>query len=238
MVQHSRVEVKYLVPVGLMQEILECLQGYLEPDPQTKGKRFYQVASTYFDNVFLDAFSNKMEGVERRIKLRLRTYLGTGVYFLEIKKKKGNEIEKYRFQLQNDELNLFEKGVLPANSSKWEKNQYQYLEFLWNRIQFIPSIYIVYDRYPFLSPFQPTLRVTLDIQNRYSQASKEIFKNDFPEKYFISPHLGILEIKSSLGIPRWILNLIQNYSLQQLSLSKYCLGIERYQKEFSIYQGE
>ena len=80
----TRVDRKYLVPLERAQELVGGLTSearVLDID----GKRRFSYASTYFDTPGLEAFMLAARKRRRRFKVRTRTYLDTGLCFLEVK---------------------------------------------------------------------------------------------------------------------------------------------------------
>ncbi len=80
----TRVDRKYLVPLERAQELVGGLTSearVLDID----GRRRFSYASTYFDTPGLEAFMLTARKRRRRFKVRTRTYLDTGLCFLEVK---------------------------------------------------------------------------------------------------------------------------------------------------------
>ena len=80
----TRIDRKYLVPPGATQEVV----NHLAPRAQVlqiDGLRHFRYASTYFDTPGLDAYFLAARKRRRRYKIRTRTYLDSGLCFLEVK---------------------------------------------------------------------------------------------------------------------------------------------------------
>ena len=80
----TRVDRKYLVPLERAQELV----GGLISEAQVldiDGRRRFSYASTYFDTPGLEAFMLTARKRRRRFKVRTRTYLDSGLCFLEVK---------------------------------------------------------------------------------------------------------------------------------------------------------
>ena len=80
----TRVDRKYLVPLNCAQELVDGLA----PDARVLAideQRRFSYASTYFDTPGLEAFMLAARKRRRRFKVRTRTYLDTGLCFLEVK---------------------------------------------------------------------------------------------------------------------------------------------------------
>ena len=80
----TRVDRKYLVPLKSTQELVDGLA----PDARVLAideQRRFSYASTYFDTPGLEAFMLAARKRRRRFKVRTRTYLDSGLCFLEVK---------------------------------------------------------------------------------------------------------------------------------------------------------
>ena len=80
----TRVDRKYLVPLERAQELVGGLTSearVLDID----GRRRFSYSSTYFDTPGLEAFMLTARKRRRRFKVRTRTYLDSGLCFLEVK---------------------------------------------------------------------------------------------------------------------------------------------------------
>ena len=80
----TRMDRKYLVPPNDVQDIIDILAPRAQV-LQIDGLRNFQYASTYFDTSDLDAFFLTAYKRRRRYKVRTRTYLDSGLCFLEVK---------------------------------------------------------------------------------------------------------------------------------------------------------
>ena len=99
----TRMDRKYLVPPGDTQHVID----YLAPRAQVlqiDGLRHFRYASTYFDTPSLDAYFLAARKRRRRYKIRTRTYLDSGLCFLEVKTNGSRESTvKDRFKYDPDD---------------------------------------------------------------------------------------------------------------------------------------
>lgn len=99
----TRMDRKYLVPPGDTQDVVD----YLAPRAQVlqiDGLRHFRYASTYFDTPGLDAYFLAAHKRRRRFKIRTRTYLDSGLCFLEVKTNGSREATvKDRFKYDPDD---------------------------------------------------------------------------------------------------------------------------------------
>jgi len=87
-------EIKYLLPVELLPKVRDILTPYMRLDKFAGPKEDpdYTVRSIYFDTRKLKFYHEKNEGLQKRLKVRIRsynTYTPKSIAFLELKRKEG-----------------------------------------------------------------------------------------------------------------------------------------------------
>ena len=80
----TRVDRKYLVPLTCAQNLVDGLTPHARVLAIDERRRF-SYTSTYFDTPGLEAFMFAARKRRRRFKVRTRTYLDSGLCFLEVK---------------------------------------------------------------------------------------------------------------------------------------------------------
>lgn len=80
----TRVDRKYLVPVDRLPGLLSTFEEEMKV-LATDGVRAFDYDSVYFDTPELDSYHLAAFGRRRRYKIRTRSYLNSGVSFLEVK---------------------------------------------------------------------------------------------------------------------------------------------------------
>ena len=80
----TRVDRKYLVPLTCAQNLVDGLAPHARVLAIDERRRF-SYTSTYFDTPGLEAFMLAARKRRRRFKVRIRTYLDSGLCFLEVK---------------------------------------------------------------------------------------------------------------------------------------------------------
>ncbi|MDR6435113.1 hypothetical protein J2790_000234 [Paenarthrobacter nicotinovorans] len=114
----TRVDRKYLVPSATARAILSTFTTearVLEMD----GNRTFAYDSVYFDTPALDSYMLAARGRRRRFKIRTRTYLDSGVSFLEVKTEGAREAtvkERIPYQL-SDRERLTDEGLAYVNET-------------------------------------------------------------------------------------------------------------------------
>ncbi|MDO4900189.1 polyphosphate polymerase domain-containing protein [Actinomyces sp.] len=102
----TRVDRKYLLPLEAAQEVVDHLSGQTRV-LQIDGRQCFTYASTYFDTPELDSYLLTARKRRRRFKVRTRSYLDSGLCFLEVKTRgsRGTTV-KERMPYELDEADL------------------------------------------------------------------------------------------------------------------------------------
>ncbi len=229
-----RKELKFYVPSQKIGPLRNYILRYMEYDPFCIGRpnMLYSVRSIYFDTPHYLFFFEKIGGIDKRKKLRIRTYNEPNEFapaFLEIKNKFTDNIfkERAKVPLMNitEVLDGFdnETGENVSTASRKALNKFI---FLVHGLNLIPRVLISYEREAFVGLDDPDVRITFDIDVRsYPNPSLDDFFRE-ADLITISDPYFILEIKFFNRMPIWTRQLVSTFGLQQESISKYCNGLE------------
>ncbi len=242
----SRLEYKYLVPENLLPKIRVMVLAYMKYDPyaELRPHKDYTVRSIYLDTAELLCYHEKYEGYKIRNKYRIRVYnepRPDSLVFLEIKRKNENFISKDRAKLYLKDLqSLFqsknvEDYILVRADGTGDFEEANKFLFHYYSKQLLPATLVVYEREAFMGRFGYDLRVTFDknLRGAIYPDYDDIFREQDLKHAF--PGYFILELKFHETFPAWIPQLINNFSLQRISVSKYtnCIDINKTQMRFS-----
>ena len=93
MLEVNRRELKYLISPTEVMYLKQKLAAVLSEDLHNSGNG-YMVRSLYFDSLSDRDFEDKVDGYDKRQKIRLRIYdIHSGQAKLELKEKVGNSYE-------------------------------------------------------------------------------------------------------------------------------------------------
>jgi hypothetical protein len=233
----ARIECKYLISNQMIPELRKLLLPHMILDKYSECRpdKQYTVRSIYFDTRRLDYYHDKLAGLRRRKKLRIRSYdelTANSLVFLEIKRKNGPTINKSRAPVGfADHINLIREG----NPDKYRDilesvdNGYQdaknFLYHLYTS-NLVPTIKIIYEREAFFYKFDQKVRLTIDKNLRSSLIvdSERLFEEE-NIRYGL-PSKAIFEVKVYGEIPLWLQYIISSFKLQQEALSKYTISID------------
>ena len=227
-----RFEVKYLVPLSVKVAVMHDVAAMTRVDPHAAGGS-YLVRSLYLDSLFNASYHEKMAGILRRSKFRIRTYGRTSsVRFLEIKERLSNRILKRKDRIDQQQYeDILNRRVARIDGSAVMR------EF-WRRLattQVAPLLTIEYRRQPFVGIADESLRVTFDTDVCVRRA-RSLEQGNM--RYTVLPNrLTVLEIKFDRYMPHWIQTIVRKFSLRDTAYSKFCLGLDELARRGVIHVG-
>ncbi len=145
-------------------------------DPHAKGGR-YEIRSMYFDNPSDMALREKLDGVNRREKFRIRYYNGdTSLIHLEKKSKINGLCSKVSAPLTADEARAIGCGDIDwMPDSKWPLIRELYAKMCFQRLE--AKTIVDYTRIPYI--FEAgNVRVTLDFNIRTGMNCRDFLNPD------------------------------------------------------------
>ena len=237
----ARLENKYLVSNKQIPDLEQTLSPYVRYDrfSEIMDQKRYTVRSIYLDTSALDFYQEKLSGIKKRKKVRIRGYnqkSDNSFIFLEVKKKNGPTIKKLRAAVKYNDLPRLiaegdiEKYVISANGSAPHYNDANSFFYYLQTLSLIPAIKVIYERKAFYYEFNDKLRITIDSNLRSSlDVSLKNLHNEENLTYAI-PGKAILEVKFESEIPVWLQNILIKFNLSQQALSKYTNCLDTHSK--------
>ncbi len=219
---NMRHEWKHELNNSDMYVLRSRLKAVCLPDPHgIDGK--YQIRSLYFDNLQDKALREKVNGVNRREKFRIRFYNGdTSFICLERKIKIGNMTGKQECRLAEWEARRLAEKDYSWMEYAGKQEGRELITMLYSKIRgegLQPTTIVDYTREPFI--FAPgNVRVTLDYNIRTGLRSTDFLNPNcvtIPTPY--SPI--ILEVKWDDYLPDIIRDLVQLPGRRTGAFSKY-----------------
>ena len=165
-------------------------------------KQIYQrrkIESLYFDNRNYEMYSDSLEGLVPRKKIRIRNYPGSAdtSLYLEIKISSVEGRFKTRKIIDSNKFNYIKANGI-------SDSQYGLCK---------PCLYVVYDRDYFK---MDDVRISIDNNISYKL---------YPDNIYHRDESSIVEIKTS--IRKNLDKLIENFPFQKKRYSKYCNAVEK-----------
>jgi len=226
----SRFEFKYIIKKNVSEAIQNEVKNFTKIDSYASNKSKYLVRSLYFDNNLFTNFHEKVDGIKKRYKFRIRTYTDHDDFntplFLEMKGRNNLRTYKVRTKINKNDLNLFykQKNLLDLKHKYLNNKLIEQYIFDSYKKKIIPKVLIDYNRLPLINKNGLYFRLTFD-SNIKACSSNNIFNSTNSWKACI-PGNDILEVKFDFTIPPWFHRIIQSYQLKRISVSKFVLGIE------------
>ncbi len=205
----ERMDVKYLIPMNLLPEILADAKQYYKL-LEINNERICPYQTLYYDTEDLSLYHKHQVGKQNRYKVRSRNYVGSDLQFFEVKFKnnRGRTIKK---RIKTDGIN---ESVKDENSVFLTKIS----PLVADNLQGV--MWVNYSRMTLVNKTSPE-RLTIDLELTFKNDSKEI-------QY---AQIAIAEIKQErIGISP-ILDIFKKHQLKSGSISKYCFGI------ISLFEG-
>ena len=219
--KHYRHELKFGISRAEYLAIRERLRQVMRYDPHVSKDGTYVIRSIYFDNVDDKALREKIDGIAKREKFRIR-YYNDDLSFITLEKKmKINDLcLKYDAAITKEEL----KKILSGDIS-WMKERDNelirefYAKMNYQRLK--PKVLVSYLREPFIYK-AGNVRVTFDSDIRTSLVSKKFLESGIPDiSATDNPGDMLLEVKYDAFIPEVIRDIVQVKGARQQAFSKY-----------------
>ncbi len=216
-----RHELKYPVSFADYLAIRQRLRPVMKSDPHTNADGRYTIRSIYFDNIEDKALREKVDGIQKREKFRIRYYNDDFSFITLEKKLKYNNLGmKFDARITEQECR-----ALLAGETGWMKAHPDGLvqEFYckMNYQQLRPRVLVSYTREPYIYT-AGNVRITFDSQIRttlYHSAFLEQNIHDISATDASSDML--MEVKFDAFLPEIIACLLQTEGLRQQAFSKY-----------------
>lgn len=178
----------------------------------------YTVKSLYFDNYSDKALKEKIYGVDKREKFRIRLYNDDTSYIRLEKKSKVNGLCSKESEIISEEEC---KKIIHGDISfliESDKNLFRELYAKMNYQLLRPKSIVAYERETFCYPCG-NVRVTIDSNIRGSVDIESFLRND--TKYYKTCPDSLLEVKYDEYLPRIIGNMVSVKNRKTSSFSKY-----------------
>lgn len=166
------------------------------------GGRLANYRTLYYDTegfqLFLDHHNEKGD----RYKIRIRNYVESNLYFLEIKRKFKGRTDKKRTKVEDFELELSPDSVQYINNVVSDK------------IKVVPKLWNSFERITLVNN-REVERLTLDLNLTF----------EWQDKKRIFDHLVVAELKQeNVNRKSLFYSLMKKHSIRPNSISKYCVG--------------
>lgn len=218
--QGYRHELKYLISAADARLLKLRLPHIMERDPHAGPAGRYTIRSLYFDDFHHSAYDEKMDGVNRRSKYRIRCYnYDYSLLKLEKKEKLGTLTKKTAQTIspaQAADLQVFRPT---------EAREDSLLQELMDKVRhqgFRPMVLVDYDRTPFICRDGNT-RITLDENLRTRPFCTELMASPQAMVPILERNQVVLEVKFDDFLPRHLAEALSGIPKANLAISKFAL---------------
>lgn len=220
MIEVNRRELKYQVSLSEVMELKPKLAALLSED-RHNGPNGYVVRSLYYDTLYDSDFEDKIDGYDKRQKIRLRVYdIHSGQAKLELKEKIGSVQRKRSLLLNREESERMMRGdysVLMLRSEKLAHQMYTMMNMRCYR----PKCIVEYDRLAYCEETNE-IRITFDSNLRATELDKDIFRENLILYPIADTSQVTMEVKYNGFLFSHVKDVLNSANKLQISNSKYC----------------
>ncbi len=219
MEKNYRHEYKYLISTASAYLLEKRLRSCMQIDTHAGPTGCYTIRSLYFDDFENTALYEKIDGLNDRVKYRIRMYNGNLQFLrLERKEKKGSMTRKTGQTLPVAVAEALQNGQLAPDVSGLA------LELsAETRIRGLrPKVLVDYDRVPFVCP-EGNTRITLDKNLRTKPYIVDLNTPSDTMIHVLEPNQTILEVKFDDFLPGYLSAVLSDIPKVQLAISKFAL---------------
>ena len=212
----KRHELKYIISLDQMDSLIKIIELYMNEDKYFKST----IRNIYYDTPNYLLIRTSIEKPEYKEKLRIRSYKTVNKddeVFVELKKKYKKIVYKRREILPYNSARLFlDKKVRPndlqiTKEIEYTLNYYQDLK---------PTIFLSYDRLAYIGKDDLNFRITLDRNIMWRDYDIDLSKEAYGD-LILDKDLVLMEVKTVMGLPRWLLDFLGENNIYKVSFSKY-----------------
>ena len=214
-----RYELKYLMTLEQKRVLEQVMADHMHPDEHEEDL----VCSIYYDTPDHLLIRRSIEKPVYKEKLRLRFYgeeADDAHTFVELKKKYRKVVYKRRLTLEE----YRERTGSPQIAKEIDY-------FFAHYDPLAPAALVTYERDAWFSNTDPNFRMTFDRNIRYRTFGEDLpagqirFRVDKDRGgKLLQPDTCLLEVKTALGMPRWLLDFLNGNALYKTAFSKYGNG--------------
>ena len=213
----QRYELKYLLTREQKAAVISAMASHMEPDSFGRST----IRNLYYDT---DTYRLVRKSLERPIykeKLRVRSYRTAGPddeVFIELKKKYQSVVYKRRIGISEKEAADYLAGRIPAPKPCQITDEIDYFCEFYGTLA--PRVFLSYEREAFYEKGNGSFRVTFDENILWRTTDLSLQAGIYGENIL---KLGqtLMELKTSGGIPLWMVDILTGQKLQKTSFSKY-----------------
>lgn len=210
----NRIDTKFVTTRSRLMDLLELAEPAYRVQ-ETAGRRAIPYATAYFDTEDFNMYVTHQNGHASRQKLRIRSYVASGLNFLEVKTKDNHKrTRKKRVEVPDSLPTAAHDGTIAFTAGDG------YTEFMHKHLRYdpatmLPALENSFNRITLVNRAK-TERLTIDIDLE--------FHNLVTGKDASLSNLAIVELKRDGLQPSPVLDLLLQLRIMPMGFSKYCMG--------------
>lgn len=212
----ERYEMKYLMDRRQRDAVLRAIEPYMSVDEYGHSS----IRNIYYDTPNFRLIRESLEKPVYKEKLRVRGYgpaaAGAPV-FVELKKKYRDVVYKRHISLPQAQAEACLDGRMHLPDSQIGREIAYVLEF-YRELE--PTVFLSYEREAFFQRDGGDFRVTFDENIRYRQVELTLDSDTWGAP-LLKPDQVLMELKTSGGLPLWIVRALSQQKIYKTSFSKY-----------------
>jgi hypothetical protein len=230
----QRHELKYYINRSDYEYAKSMLKNLMKRDFHQVFEDGYFIRSLYFDDFYESSVEEKLAGIEKRDKYRIRIYdFGQKWAKLERKRKLNHYVQKATGIITREEAIEFISGNFESLKN-YDNPNTNSIFFDLKRKYFKPVLIVDYIRDAFMLDYNQ-IRITFDKQIRVSDKDFDLFNEKVITEPIQRDDVIIMEVKFNNFLPSWFGDLIRFESATLSAISKYCLGRMKHTEYYNYY---
>ena len=213
----QRYELKYLLTREQKAAVISAMASRMEPDSFGRST----IRNLYYDTDTYRLVRKSLEKPIYKEKLRVRSYRTAGPddeVFIELKKKYQSVVYKRRTGISEKEAADYLAGRIPAPKPCQITDELDYFREFYKTLA--PRVFLSYEREAFFEKDNDSFRVTFDENILWRTTDLSLGAGIYGEN-ILKPGQTLMELKTSGGIPLWMVDILNGQKLQKTSFSKY-----------------
>ena len=225
MTAKPRHELKFIISTQSAELLKKRLMPFMKVDSYANSNNEYIIKSLYFDDIYNTAYYEKLDGLEKREKYRIRIYNNDDSLIKLEKKAKNRDISfKTQTTITKKEYNLYINNKYPSIDTI---DNELIKEFVSKQIlkQIKPSIIVEYNRCALTYPIED-VRITFDSRIKSKKYNKDLFDNNSLSYDVLNKDEVVLEVKYNDFLPNHLKEILMTDPKIKIAISKFALCCE------------
>lgn len=220
----KRYELKYLLTEEQYRMLQEAMAAHMQIDEYGKNT----IRNIYFDTPDYLLIRRSLEKPLYKEKLRVRSYgdfTDRSSVFVEMKKKYEGVVYKRRLTLSQKEAFGFLVDHTPLEEETQIAKELFYFMERYGSLQ--PAMALHYEREAYYGLEDGDFRMTFDHDIRINTENVSL-GNEGVFTPILNPNMVLLEVKTGMGIPAWLLTFFSENKIYKTSFSKYGTAYQKF----------